>query len=150
MSDEPVHRRRVEGCTAPECLERVCAALTELWEDVPAVPERDRQLFETALAEVVGNVVSHASSGEGFEAYVEVEVGPGLLLARSVDNGAEAVIDLRAPMPALGAEHGRGMPLARAALHDLRYERRDHRNVWSLRRRWSPEPPDPSADTRAD
>jgi serine/threonine-protein kinase RsbW len=135
-SDLP-QRRQVDDCTTPDCLERVCVCLTELWELVPEVPERDRNLFETAVTEVVANVVAHAGGGPDFDAHVEIEVNVDVLSARTEDNGAEADVDLDAPMPALGMTHGRGVPLARAALDDLLYERRDGRNVWLLRRRWS-------------
>jgi serine/threonine-protein kinase RsbW len=60
-------------------------------------------------------------------------VTPGKVIAAFGDNGQPAELDLSgAAMPGELAESGRGLPLAKAALDELTYDRVEGRNVWTL------------------
>lgn len=133
-------RLHVELPAEPESLDRVQDALARLWEESPSVSMVDRIRFETAVVEVVGNVVEHAYSldtahghhpGRAFD--VRVELGDERLRAQISDNGLPVALDLGAvTMPGEDAESGRGLALALATVDDLSYDRVEGRNVWVL------------------
>ena len=73
MITGPVRQQRVlDGCVQPECLDRIRDLLAELWLTDGAIAEVDRNLFETAVIEVAGNIVRHARSADGFDCRVTV------------------------------------------------------------------------------
>jgi serine/threonine-protein kinase RsbW len=123
----------------PGSIELVQTALGTLWEHQPTVSPQDRMRFETALVEIVGNVVEHAFAlDQGVapgsrQLEVEVSVDDSTIVGLLADDGRPAEIDLGAvTMPDPEAESGRGLALAIAALDDLRYVRADGRNQWTL------------------
>ncbi len=120
-------------CAAPVDLERLQTSLDPL-RTSPDVPPRDLMLFETALVEVAGNVVRAGGGRAMFEAVVVVTLWPDRLEAELRDTGRPAPVDLDRPLPDALDEHGRGLPLARAALDELRYEPGTP-NRWLLVRR---------------
>jgi serine/threonine-protein kinase RsbW len=137
----------VTALADPEILDLAHSVLAQLWRRHPLVPEPARLRFETALVEILGNIVEHAyradeAHGVRGERRVEVAVGVtgAALLAFLGDNGRPAAIDLAAvTMPPPDAETGRGLPLAKAALDELAYHRDGSRNLWTLRLDWEPE-----------
>ena len=80
-------RRTPADC---EAVNRCHERLDRLWESHPGVPLRERARFETALVEVVGNVVRHARPGPGqrVEVAVELSVDASFLEARVHEFGA--------------------------------------------------------------
>jgi serine/threonine-protein kinase RsbW len=125
----------------PEMLDLVHSLLEQLWSTHPDVAERDRVRFETAVIEVLANIVEHAFALDGVpEAQARVrrfDVALGVtddeLLAAFADNGLPIELDLSdVAMPDELAESGRGLALATAALDDLVYERVAGRNHWRL------------------
>lgn len=93
-------------------------------------------MLETALIEVAGNAVEHGTPPGGLRYRFVLEVGPDELRGTFSDDGDPLVLPPDAPMPDDPlAEGGRGLALARAALTELRYERRGSENVWTLLRR---------------
>jgi serine/threonine-protein kinase RsbW len=99
----------------------------------------DRIRFETAVIEVLGNIVEHAYELDAAPADalrrfdVSLSATSDELVARFGDNGIPMAIDLsEVTMPGVDAESGRGLALAVAALDDLSYERVDGRNLWRL------------------
>lgn len=123
----------------PEAIDEVQDALARFWELDGDVTMLDRIRFETALVEIVGNVVEHAyaldsSSGdEGRALEVRLLLDPASVEAQVSDNGLPVEIDLgRVTMPDEDAESGRGLALALAAVDDMRYERSGGRNRWVL------------------
>lgn len=124
----------VTRCIAPVDIERLQEALDPL-RSVTGVPPRDLILFETALVEVVGNIVRAGEGSTMFDAVVTVRLWAGdRLEAELRDNGEPTPVDLHRPLPDDMQEHGRGLPLARSALDELRYEPGDP-NRWLLVRR---------------
>jgi serine/threonine-protein kinase RsbW len=94
--------------------------------------------FETALVEIVGNVVEHArrSDGQPVDVHMRIAVHDDRLEARMEDDGAPSGVDPgTAVLPADDlAESGRGLALA-AAVADLEHVRWAGRNVWTVVRR---------------
>lgn len=112
--------------------------LQELWGQVPEVGDLDRIRIETAVAEIIGNIVRHtrrldAPGSDSRRVQVSVWCSDDEVGAEFVDNGLPAAIDLSdVTMPDLDAESGRGLALALAAVDQLDYERSSGRNLWRL------------------
>lgn len=125
----------------PAMLDLAHALIEQLWATHPDVAERDRARFETAVIEILGNIVEHAfaadSTAETGDPARRFDIVLGAtdeeLLASFCDNGLPIELDLSdLAMPDELAESGRGLALAAAALDDLAYERVDGRNLWRL------------------
>ena len=122
----------------PEMIELVHAVLEQLWEANEDVAGADRARFETAVIEILGNIIEHAyeidsadAGGRRFD--ISVAATETALVASFGDNGLPMSIDLSAvAMPDELAESGRGLALAMAAVDDLSYDREDGRNHWRL------------------
>ena len=149
MSDSPSAGRPVDAPgrlelsapADPETMDLVHAVLEQLWSVHDDVSARDRVRFETAVIEILGNIVEHAYQLEGPR-----DAGPSgrrfdlvlaatddELVASFGDNGMPVALDLSdIAMPDADAESGRGLALAAAAVDDLSYERVDGRNHWRL------------------
>lgn len=117
------------------------AGLTELHDlldrvraECPELAASDLAMLETALIEIAGNVVEHGTPPGGIRYEFGLEVADDGLRGRLVDDGDEVVLQAESGNPDAMAESGRGLLLARAALTELRYERRGGRNVWLLTR----------------
>ncbi|GAA3678893.1 hypothetical protein GCM10023081_16440 [Arthrobacter ginkgonis] len=133
------------SCRTPadcEAVNRCHERLDRLWEAHPAVPPRERARFETALVEIVGNVVRHARPGPGqrLEVAVELSVDASFLEARVHEFGAvhADIPHLRAAdaaNPAAEAESGRGLAMVRSLVETLAYSPTEGGNIWTLRRR---------------
>lgn len=96
----------------------------------------DRMRFETALVEIIGNVVEHGvpASGRAVTMHISVQRSDRDLSAVVSDDGAVADIDIAAAtMSDEDDEHGRGLAMARALATELRYDRTGGRNRWTLR-----------------
>lgn len=112
--------------------------LVRLWQDVPSVSERDRIRLETAVGEIIGNIVEHTRrldppGTDTRRVQATVWSDAGEVGADFVDNGLPVAIDLsQVTMPDPDAESGRGLALALAAVDDLEYERASGRNHWRL------------------
>ena len=135
-----VHELVLDLPVTPEAIDEVQDALARFWERDADVTMLDRIRFETALVEIVGNVVEHAyalDSSNGHEAeralQVRLLLDPATIGAEVSDNGKPNEIDLgQVTMPDEDAESGRGLALALAAVDDMRYERSGGRNRWVL------------------
>lgn len=140
-TDGAAHEARLElsAPATPAMLDLVHTVLEKLWEQHDDVAMSDRIRFETAVIEVLGNIVEHAYELDASPADVLRRFDVCLsatrdeLVARFGDNGMPMAIDLsEVAMPGQDAESGRGLALAVAALDDLGYERVDGRNLWRL------------------
>lgn len=113
-------------------------ALEPLHELFAAVHEpvesMDLMLFETAVIEVVGNLIQHGRPPGEVQFDFILEVTDESLLGRIDETGETVTIDLNNPMPDPSVESGRGLPLIRAVLDEFRFERTRGRNMWVLRR----------------
>ena len=120
----------------PACLDRVHALLAELLAEGPGVLPADRIGFETALAEVVANVVEHAAAERTVHLVVRLTARSDRLDAELRDDGPPVEVDLAAAaLPDPTAETGRGLALARAAVDEVAYDRAGGENRWRITRR---------------
>lgn len=133
-SDRPAEPHALRGRAGPALLDAVHALLDGLWAAHPAVGDRDRLLFATAVAEVAANVVAY--TGDPVQVDLRLQVADGEVRAELEDDGVPAPDDVLDPPPADDlAESGRGIAIARAALDELSYRRDGDRNRWTLVRR---------------
>lgn len=93
-------------------------------------------LFEIALAEIGGNVLTHGSpAGSRRPIEYELRFRDGSVEAIFVDAGPPAFEHLERDMPDSDSEHGRGLVLSRSVLDVLGYERDGELNRWRLVKR---------------
>jgi serine/threonine-protein kinase RsbW len=91
-------------------------------------------MFETAIAEIHGNVVKHGRP-VGRVAYAfSLSVHPDRLVGFLADTGEGAPDLSEQPLVDAMAESGRGLWLARATLDELLYARTGDRNTWKMTR----------------
>lgn len=121
------------------CFDALQDTLAALWADAPEVGDVDRMLFETALVEIVGNLVEHArtTADEPVTIDVHVAVHADRVEALLVDDGMQPYgLDLTAvvePVDEL-AEGGRGLALAQAVA-EVAHARGGGGNRWTVTRR---------------
>jgi serine/threonine-protein kinase RsbW len=109
--------------------------LEQLWLDRPDIGELDRMAFETALIELVSNVIEHADGGQGVTCRITVAVDDNTLVANLSDTAEAGEIQvIGRPMPSVDAESGRGIALIQMLVDDLQYERVGENNLWSISR----------------
>lgn len=131
-------RLELSAPATPEMLDLVHAVLEQLWAAHDDVGTADRVRFETAVIEILGNIVEHAyqldAAAAGSRRFdVVLAATETELVASFGDDGVPMSIDLSAvAMPDDLAESGRGLALAMAAVDDLTYERVGGRNLWRL------------------
>lgn len=95
--------------------------------------DRELMLFEIALAEIGGNVLTHGRPvGVDHPVAYELRFDGGTIEARFTDRGAAAHEHLDREMPGHDSERGRGLAMARSLLDDLGYERDGELNRWRL------------------
>jgi serine/threonine-protein kinase RsbW len=128
-------RKNLVFSAPPDDVDAVHEFLETVWEANPGVSEFDRMAFETALIELASNVIQHAAGEGGVTCVLTVEAdenGLSASLADTADAGGIVLMDRS--MPDELSESGRGIALIQALVDDLRYERVDERNVWSISR----------------
>lgn len=94
-------------------------------------------LFESALAEIGANVLTHGRRDGPAEAPVEyvLKLHGHLAIATFVDRGPPVHNHLTRAMPEQLSETGRGLAIARQVLDELGYEREGEINTWRLVKR---------------
>lgn len=116
-------------------VEQIDRWIDALWADHPVVPPVVRAHLGIAVAEIVANIVKHATKGlhRPVELMAWARVRDDDVVVVLTDDGIEAPDDLSSrEMPHELDESGRGIPLARAALSVLEYRRADGANLWTL------------------
>jgi anti-sigma regulatory factor (Ser/Thr protein kinase) len=143
--DEPaIVEESIDVAATPENLDAVHAALDRFWPRVEASGERTpdataRGEFVTAVGEIAANIIRHAYAGRPDGRYhLRYLFFPGRVEARFYDWGGEFREPERPAVespadPLAIAEGGYGLPLARAMLDALEYDRSGtNENRWRL------------------
>jgi serine/threonine-protein kinase RsbW len=125
---------RLDGTAVPETLGELHDLLEQVRGDHPEVDQEDLELLETAVIEIVGNVVEHGRPEGEVEYVFTLTVLDDRLTATLQDSGEQGVTTTDAEMPSVWAEEGRGLALAGAVLDELDVERREGWNHWRLTR----------------
>lgn len=126
---------RLSALAELESLALLHELIERLAAENPELASIDVSLLETAMVELLNNVIEHGGQvgAEPAEFTVEIEVDADRLRARLFDNGAEGPGPVGRSMPEVWAENGRGIALAEAVVDELTYERDDTgQNVWTL------------------
>ena len=93
--------------------------------------------MELAVHEVCMNIVDHAYSGQPAEdrsdLHVECWVHPEAVLVRVSDGGSPFQAPAHRPTPGVPQIRGYGLPIVEKLADDVRYERGNGINIWSLR-----------------
>jgi serine/threonine-protein kinase RsbW len=102
-----------------------------------AVDDTNVMLFESALAEIGANVLTHGRREGAADAPVEyvLRLDGHLALATLTDRGSPFHNHLIRSMPVETSESGRGLANARQVLDELGYEREGEINKWRLVKR---------------
>lgn len=119
----------------PESLEQLHRLVERVGDEVPDVNPVDLSMVETAVIELAANVAEHGYP-PGVTMSLDIEVGPDMIRAWLCDGGDDPRVDVQtAILPEEFAEAGRGLFMARAAVDEIRFERRPDQNVWAVVRR---------------
>jgi serine/threonine-protein kinase RsbW len=128
-----VTERTLAFRTPPDDVELVHDLLDSLFAERADVGARDRMEFETALVELVSNVIQHAVSTTAVLCRLVVTVDDDALRAELVDTADPPGVDTGPrEMPDAFAESGRGLALISALVTAFDYERTSSRNLWSI------------------
>ena len=122
----------------PESLDPVQDMIAEMYDSVEDdLHATDRIRFESAVVEIVGNVIEHAQPRDGADSvHLGVEVSRVGRELRGIvsDDGRAADVDLStSTMTGPDDVDGRGLAMALALSTELRYERVADRNRWTVR-----------------
>lgn len=134
----PLGSPRGELClpAVPASLDVIHDHLEQLWSHRAGVAEADRWRFETAVAEVAGNIIKHSTpvgDTQGVTLSFAVQADAGSIRGIVVDDGQETDVDLdTVQMPGVQAEDGRGLALAVSLCDVVRYERVGSTNRWTV------------------
>ena len=97
--------------------------------------------MELAVHEVCMNIVDHAYGtqppGDRTDLHVECWVHPEAVLVRVTDGGSPFQDPAHRPTPGVPQIRGYGLPIVEKLADDVRYERGNGINIWSLRFRRS-------------
>lgn len=130
----PLVARSKRFATPAEDLDSVHELLQEAWEASPALSARDRMSVETAVAELVANVIQHAGAGGDVAFTLTIIVEDSRVEVTVSDSGHEVDVDLSGnrEMPDPLSESGRGLPLMQMLLDSVDYRRVEEMNHWTL------------------
>jgi serine/threonine-protein kinase RsbW len=125
----------LDGLAVPESLNLLHDLLERVGHENPDLDPADLMMFETAVIEVVGNVVEHGRPPGRVSWAFQLSVLPDRLEAQLSDSGEEYPGGAwGTAMPPVLQEDGRGLALATAVLDSLEYQRSAGANHWTMLR----------------
>ena len=138
MTDEGTWVETFEAPVEEAALDLVQDRLEAFWTRAVSVGLTERTRLEMAVVEIVGNIIEHAfavdSAAGGRVLSVVLKADVESVEAMISDNGLPTALDLGSVrMPDEDAVSGRGLALSVAAVDEVRYERVEGRNHWTLR-----------------
>lgn len=117
----------------PDDVNAVHEFLSIIWAENPHISSRDQFSFETAIVELVANIISYSEATSGVTCEVVIETSEGQIDATISDNGELVELELDEHiMPDELSESGRGIPLMRALVDEFSFDTSDNRNTWRL------------------
>lgn len=121
----------------PDDVNAVHEFLQIIWTENPGIPLRDQMSFETAIVELVANIISYSAATCGVTCAVEIETSEGQVDAIVSDNGELVILELDEHiMPDEFAESGRGIPLIKALVDEFTFDVSENRNIWRLSKKF--------------
>ncbi|WP_298402737.1 ATP-binding protein [uncultured Chloroflexus sp.] len=125
--------RQYELSVVPsEGIEQLHTALASFWDEAGVAPEAQIR-FNTAIAEVVANILQYAVRPGDGPIQLRLRFTPARIEARLVDRGRAwerpAIVT---SLPEDWHESGRGLAIAGAILDTLQYRRFRNLNCWRL------------------
>jgi len=118
----------------PDTVNEAHDFLETVWGQRPDIGAGDRMAIETALSELVTNVIQN-NPHRPVLCEVTLTVTPSALVLRTADTGEPLAEAPRPSMPDADAEHGRGLALIELIADELDYRYAEARNVWQVTRR---------------
>ncbi len=115
----------------PDTVDDAHDFLETVWGQRPDIGVGDRMAIETALSELVTNVIQN-NPHRPVLCEVTLTVTPHTLVLRTADTGAPLIDAPRPSMPDAEAEHGRGLALIELIADQLDYSHEGLRNVWQV------------------
>lgn len=126
-------RREVVTVAGTETFDDVHATLEGCLSSHNHVPASIQLQLGIAVAELVANIVEHASQGKPVRVQMSVEVLANQVHISFTDDGIACSVDPEvAEMPDELAHRGRGVAMMRAVLGSLSYHRSATHNHWRL------------------
>ena len=124
---------RASLSTLDEGLDVLHRSIERLRRSTGRAPDDEKlMLFETALGEIVGNVLTHGRPAGDEPVEYALRFDGSVVTASLSDFGAPVDDHLERVMPGAESEDGRGLALARTLLDELGYERDGDVNRWRL------------------
>ena len=114
----------------PDTVDDAHDFLEQVWVRRPDVSATERMVMETALSELVTNVIQN-NPHRPVLCEVTVIIEPDTLVLETADTGQELSQPPPTPvMPDEHAEHGRGLALIELIVDQLSYHHDGSRNIW--------------------
>lgn len=123
----------------PDDIDVLHEFLQGIWDENPQIPMRDRFSFETALIELASNIILYSEAPSGVACEIRISTSADRIDAIVSDNGE--LVDLALDehmMPDEYAEAGRGIPMIKALVNHLSYDRDGNLNKWTITRNLTP------------
>ena len=120
----------------PDDVDAVHDFLHDIWAENPHIPSYDQMSFETAIIELVANIILYSVAVSGVTCEVTIEALEDEIRARISDNGELTELELEAHiMPDAFSESGRGIALIKALVDDFTFDPSGNKNEWRMSKR---------------
>ena len=127
---------RRELSLPPDDINAVHEFLQFIWDENDHIPLRDQMSFETAIIELVANIISYTDAISGLTCELDIETSDDKIEATVWDNGELIELELGEPsMPDVFSESGRGIPLIRTLVDEFSLDSSPNRNTWRMSKR---------------